>query len=115
MERPGFMADAHDLPLIRPGADDEIGILESLALNDEAVITRRLERIRHTLENALVVMVDQRRFAMHDTDVAHHLAAEGLADALMPQTDAQDRRCLGEPFEHFVGDAGLIRRAGARR
>ncbi len=113
VQRPDAVTHPHDLALVRPGADLEIGVVERLALDDEAVVARRLERVGQAAEDALTVVVDRRGLAVHDADVAHHLAAEDVADALVAETDAQDRRRGGEAFQHLVGNAGLARRAGA--
>ena len=49
---------------------------------------------------------------MHDAVVADHLAAEDVADALVPQANAQHRHGRREAADHVVGDAGLARRTG---
>jgi len=38
--------------------------------------------------------MDRRRFAVHDLGSSHDLAAEDLADALMPEADAQDGKAI---------------------
>src|SRR5665213_1172689 len=103
------MAYTHDLVFIGPGAHDEIGIVERFAFDDEAVIARGLEWIGHTAEHALAVVMNGRSLAVHHSRVTHHLAAKNVADALVAETDAQDRRRRGEAFQHFIRDAGLAR------
>src|SRR5262249_5113754 len=66
VQRPLAVADAHDLALVGPGADDEVGVGERLALDDQAVVARRLERVGQPREDPLVVVVDRRRLAVHD-------------------------------------------------
>src|SRR5690349_6477548 len=91
VQRPGAVPDAHDLALLRPGADDEIGVVERLAADDQRVVARRLKRVGQPAENALAVVEDRRRLAVHDADVADHFTPENVADALMAQTDSQHR------------------------
>ena len=52
---------------------------------------------------------------MHDMAGAHHPPAEGLADALMAEADAQDRSPAGEAAHDLQRDAGALRRAGSGR
>ena len=112
VQRPGAMPHAHDFAFVGPGADDEIGIVERLAADNEAVIARRLERIGQAAKNTLVIVMNGRSLAVHDAFVAHHFAAENVADALMSQANAEDRHVGGEAAQHLVGDAGLARRTG---
>ena len=53
---------------------------------------------------------------MHQGRRADDLAAEGLADGLMTETDAQQRNAMGSGRRDQVeADAGLVRVAGPRR
>ena len=57
--------------------------------------------------------MDHRGLAVHDPVGPHDLGAEGVADALVAEADAEDRDRRGEPLDHGVRDAGFSRRAGA--
>ena len=48
---------------------------------------------------------------MHDLARTHDAPAEGLADALVPEADAENRNAPGEAPDHLERDAGLVRRA----
>jgi len=50
VQRPGLVAHAHDLAFFRPGANDEIRMIERLAPDHQTVIARRFEGIRQTRE-----------------------------------------------------------------
>ena len=52
---------------------------------------------------------------MHQSPRAQDLAAEHMADALMPQTHAQQRNRRPKPANHIARNARLVRRAGAGR
>jgi hypothetical protein len=52
---------------------------------------------------------------MHKTSGADHLAAKDMTDALVPQTDAENRHLLTESANDIVTDAGLIRGARSGR
>src|SRR5947207_900383 len=102
VERPSAVADSHDLIFVRPGADDKIGIFESLTANHQAVIACRLKRVGQPFEDALAVMMNPRSLAVHNSIIADNFAAENMADALMPQTDSQNwyRQC--KPLDDLV-------------
>ena len=51
---------------------------------------------------------------MHQPIRAHHLAAEDIADALVPQADAEQGSRCAEGADHVIGNARLVRRARAR-
>ena len=52
---------------------------------------------------------------MHDVPGADDASAEGLADALVAQADAEDRDLAGEAFDGGQRDARFVGRAGAGR
>ena len=49
---------------------------------------------------------------MHDPVGPHHPGAQGVADALVAQADAQQRNLRAEPLDHLVRDPRLPGRAG---
>ena len=55
----------------------------------ERVVAPGRERLRDAAKDAGAVVVDVRRLAVHELAGAHDLAAEGDADALVPQADAE--------------------------
>src|SRR5689334_14524297 len=65
VELPGLVPHPHDLTFGGPGADDKIRVVKRLALDNEAVIARRLERIGQAAKDALIVVVNHRRLAVH--------------------------------------------------
>src|SRR5262249_8178279 len=115
VQRPGLVTDAHDFALVGPGADHKIGMLKGFALDHQAVVAGRFERVGQPAKNALPVMVDPRRLAVHDPVVAQHLTTKDMPDALMPQTYAQHRYFRSEALDHVVGHTGLARRTRAGR
>ena len=52
---------------------------------------------------------------MHRYRRPHHLAAEGVADRLMAEADAENRDFGGNRRDQIETDAGLLGRAGAGR
>src|SRR5437867_9532437 len=76
------------------------------------MIARRLERLRQPGEQPPAVVVDERRLAVHDARRAHDRPAEGGADRLMAQADAEDGDRAGEALDEGHRDARLAR--GAR-
>src|SRR4051794_2555197 len=83
VQRPRPVADTHDLAFRRPAADDEFRIVPGFLANDQAVVAGRLEWVGHAGEHALAIVENRRGFTMHYAVVAHHFAAEDVADALM--------------------------------
>ena len=66
-------------------------------------------------EQPAVVVMDHVGLAVHQAVGPHDVGAEGLADRLVPQADAQDRNLGGKAFDASARDAGLAGRAGAGR
>src|ERR1700693_6084727 len=75
------------------------------------MIAGGIERIRELATDAAPVVVDRRRFAVHDPRRAHDRAAEGGADRLMAEADAENRNLAGETLDEGHRNAGLLRRA----
>src|SRR3984885_8447644 len=88
---------------------------QAFALDHERVIARRLERRVDAAKNAAAVMADFRQLAVDECRRAHHLAAEGVADRLVAEADAEDRDCRSGARDQIETDAGLFGRAGAGR
>ena len=64
---------------------------QGAGLDDQAMVAGRLERVGQAPVDALAVVVDQRGLAVHDPVGADDLRAEGVADALVAEADAQQR------------------------
>src|SRR5258705_2880356 len=79
------------------------------------MVARRPKRAVDAAKDALAAMADLGQLAMHRQGRTHDVAAEGLADRLMAETDAQDRNAAGGLFYQVEADAGLVRGAGAGR
>ena len=57
-------------------------------------------------------MGDFADLTVHRLGCPNHLGAEGLADALVAQADAEDRQPPGGLFHHLEADAGAVGVAG---
>ena len=84
-------------------------------LDHQAVVAGGLERVGQAAIDALAVVVDHEVLPCMIRSARTILRAEGVADALVAQADAQQRDSGGEPVDHVVGDPRLQRRARARR
>ena len=60
-------------------------------------------------------MVDLAGFAVHELAGADDVAAEGCADGLMAEADAEDGNFAGHVADEADGNAGFLRRAGSGR
>src|SRR4051812_11492573 len=60
-------------------------------------------------------MPNRRSLPMHHSIIDDDLAAESMPNALMPQTDAENRNLAAKPSNHLVGQPTLPRRAWPRR
>src|SRR5439155_10708902 len=75
----------------------------------ERMVTACLERVGEAAEEAPAVVVDHARLAVHKLLRLTDLAAEGLDDRLVAETDAEDWHSRRQPPHD------LYARAGARR
>src|SRR5205809_5820390 len=101
------VSHSHDLAVLRPGGDFELG-RNGLSHDGERVVSGGDERVREPGEHAAVVVADVRRLAVHLLAGARHRRAEGAADGLVAEADAEDRSRGAEPLDHVDRDAGLI-------
>src|SRR5487761_2192499 len=108
------MAQPHDETVCRLGGDFQRGG-QRRALDDQAVVADRLERLRQPAQHTRARMLDQRSLAMNWLWRADHPPAKHLADTLMPQTDAQQRDTWPQRGDERIRDARLSWCAGARR
>src|SRR5205823_9382565 len=107
-----LVPDAHDLALLGLGGDFQ-KIRQGIALDDQRMVAGGGERIRHAFEQFLTVVFNQRRFAVHYAIVDHHRRAESVADALVPQANAEGRGRPAKLANDVVREPGLARRAWA--
>ena len=114
MHRQTPVREPHDEAVVGIGGDGEI-VRQARALDDQRMIARRLERPIDAAKNAGAAMTDRRELAVHRGRRAHHFAAEGVADRLMAEADAEDRNFAGRRGNQIEADAGFLWRAGARR
>src|SRR5690606_13623269 len=71
------------------------------------------EGIGQAGEYSLITVIHRTGLAVHGLAGTHHLAAEGLADALVAEADAQDRQPAGKVLEYRHRYPSLVGRAGA--
>ena len=109
-----LVAKAHYLAVLARGAHLE-AVGQRGALDGERVVAHRLEALREAAEDALAVVGDAARLAVHETLGGDDARAERLRDGLVPEADAEERHLAGEfPYggERY---AGRVRIAGAGR
>ena len=108
------VANPHDFAIVGPGCNFEL-LRQGFALDDERVVACSFERLRDTAENALARVVNGRYFAMHQLPGVHDPAAEGLPDALVAETYAEDRDLTRKALDQRHRDAGFVGRARSGR
>ena len=99
-----LVAEAHDFALVGFGGDFE-AIGEGVAFDDERVVAGRGEGIGHAHEQILAVMLNERGFAVHHAVVHDDVAAEDMADALVPETDAEGWGVRAESADDVIRQA----------
>ena len=82
------MPDPHDLTLLSIGRDLQ-AVRKTVALNHQGMVARGRKRIGHAFEKIFSVMPHQGSFPVHHPVIDHDVASKNMADALVPQTDAQ--------------------------
>ncbi len=118
LDRQGFVAHAHDFVDVAvrglgPGGDVQ-AIRGGGFVDDQGMIAHHGEGAGQAGEYALPPVVDLGGLTVHDVPGADDVSAEGLADALVAQADAQDRDLAGETFDGGQRDARFIGGAGTR-
>ncbi len=81
-------------PMIVPSSSQAVTSRQSgrrVAVDDQRMIARGLEGRGQAREDALAGVMHRAHLAMHDLVAAHDLAAEGLADRLVAEADAEQR------------------------
>ena len=91
------MTQAHDDAVAGFGGDGQL-TGERLAFYDQRVIARGCEWLCQIAEDIFAVVMDFAGFAVKEFWSANDLAAEGRADRLMAEADAQDWKFSREPL-----------------
>ena len=115
----GLVAQAHDLVHravleLGPGSHFQ-AVRQRLALDHQRVVAGHGQRLVEAGEHALVLVENRTGLAVHHLTGAHHVAAEGLTNALVTQAHAEDRQLAGKVQDGLDGHTRLGRRAGAGR
>ena len=103
----------HDFPFGGPGRHFQ-HLRQGVALDNQRMVTGGGEGVRQITEYPLAPMENGRGFAVHHLRRADDLAAEGLADGLMPETDPQQRDLSGEMLDDLQRDARFVGGTRAR-
>jgi hypothetical protein len=69
---------------------------QRFALDGQRVVAGAGQRVGQALEDADVLVMHRRHLAVHQLLGVHDLAAEGFADGLVAQADAEQRNLAGE-------------------
>ncbi len=109
-----FVANAHDDVVSRPSAYGQIA-RQGGGVNDQGMVAHGGERIFQRSENGSIVMDDLRQFAVHNRRRANDFRPESRADALVTETNAQDRRAGAEATNDGTRNAGFFGCARAGR
>ena len=92
----GFVAETHDRAGVGgavAGGDargDFEGVGDGVFADDERVLARAGHGLRKVAEDGAVVVLDGGGFAVHELRGADDLCAEGRADGLVAEADAED-------------------------
>jgi len=107
------MADSHNGVILSPGGYLQT-VREALAHYHQRVIANSGEGIGESIKNASIIMVDQGRFPVHNLSRWTNGAAIAIANALVPQTDAEDGHFGAKIPDDIVGHTSISRCRGAR-
>src|SRR5882672_10518280 len=113
-DRQRLVAQTHDLAVGRPGSDFQTS-RQRFALDRQRVIAGRGKWRGQVGKDADTLVFDRRGLAMHQLVRAHDLAAEDLANRLVPKADAEYRRAGGETLQKRQRNAGPRRRTRSGR
>ena len=108
------VAQSHD-DAVGSGRGDFEARWQRLALDHQRMIAPGFETVFEPFKDSLPVVVNLRRFAMHEARRTHHTTAESLPDCLVSQTYSQQRNATGEMLDHHERHTGVVRRARPRR
>ena len=86
----GTVSQPHDFAVGRSRAHFKAG-WHCRFLDNQRVIARCLEGVRHTCKDRSSVVFDKGSFSVHEPRSTDDIAAVALANGLVAQTDAEDR------------------------
>ena len=112
LERPLAVAQAHHDAAVRPRRHLEARG-HGLGRDHERVVARGGEDVRQPGEDRLAVVADLGGLAVHELRRAHDLAAERLAEGLVPEADAEERH--RRAADELEADPRLVGRPRPRR
>ena len=101
------MAHTHDFAVVGPGRHLKFRRARR-ALDGQRMVAIHGEPFRQPGEYARSRSVNDRGLAMHQSLRAYDLAAQRSANALVPETNAQDRQLADEMTDRLDRDTGLV-------
>lgn len=111
-----LVANGHHGSVLTPRAESEGG-RKGRRIDDERVVTHGLERSRQSVEDAVVLVMNEARLAVHHFSRPEHATAVMVNDELVPEAHAEDGYVTAELFEDGTADTDALRVgrvAGAR-
>ena len=103
-----FVAHAHHLEFgSRLGGDFQFG-RHRVAFDQQRMIARGSERIRHALEEVLPIVINLRGLAVHEPFCAHDFTAEHVTHALVTETHAERWNRRAERFDNVVRQSRFL-------
>src|SRR3984893_12512505 len=109
-------------PLVRKPHDKAIGlrrhrqdIRHGVAVHDKRMVAGRPERAIEAAKNRFALVFNRCQLAMHGFWRADDLAAKGLADRLMAETNPKNWNGGSRGLDEFEADPGIARSARAGR
>src|SRR5580704_8774886 len=103
------VSKTHDLALSSLSGDLQIR-RESFPPHNKGVIPSRFKRIRQITEDAVSFMHNGGGFPVHNPVGPDDFASENMSNALVPQTNAENRRGGAELKNQVIADTGIKRR-----
>jgi hypothetical protein len=109
----GAVSESHYFPFLGPCSDDEV-IGKRVFFDEKGVVSGGGKGAWDIFKKILPMVVDGRRFAMHEAPGADNFTAEELADTLVPEADPEEGDVrTGEGFDEAEAVACFIWATGA--
>ncbi len=109
-----LVTNPHQFIAIGPRRDLEVR-RERIALKRQRMVSRRDERIRQAVVDAMAVVMDGTRLTVHEPFRTDDAPAKRLPDALMTKANAEDWNPTAQLFDNVNADPGFVGRAWPRR
>jgi len=106
--------EAHDDAVFGFGGDGELAG-QRFSFDNERVIARGGKRVRQFAENVFPIVMDLAGFAVEKFWSTNDFPAEGRADGLMAEANAENGKFSGKPLDELDRDASLLGSARAGR